>query len=125
MSFRILPLAGLIAAFTVGITGASLSAQSSPKLSLEQTSAVRCAAAFALVAQDQARGNTEASQYPELGERGREFFVRIAARLMDETGADRAIVADLMQSEAQKLQRDGNLSEVMQPCLFMLEASGI
>ncbi|MBU0669403.1 MAG: hypothetical protein KJ703_11045 [Alphaproteobacteria bacterium] len=97
-----------------------------PALSLEQQSGLRCAAAFALVAQAQAAGDTEALEYPALGERGREFFVRTAARLIDETGLDRVGVARMLSAEAARLaQEEGALDRAMPPCLMLLEASGL
>lgn len=101
-----------------------------PALSLEQQSGVRCAAAFALVAQAQAQaqstGDAGALEYPALGERGREFFVRTAARLIDETGLDRDGVARLLSAEAGRLaQEEGALDRAMPPCLMLLEASGL
>jgi hypothetical protein len=97
-----------------------------PALSLEQQSGLRCAAAFALVAQAQAAGDAEALAYPALGERGREFFVRTAARLIDETGLDRDGVSRLLSAEAVRLVReDGALEQTMPACLILLEASGL
>lgn len=97
-----------------------------PALSLEQQSGLRCAAAFALVAQAQSAGNAEALEYPALGERGREFFVRTAARLIDETALDRDGVARLLAQEASRLaQEEGALDRAMPPCLMLLEASGL
>lgn len=97
-----------------------------PALSLEQQSGLRCAAAFALVAQGQAAGDAEALAYPSLEERGREFFVRTAARLIDETGLDRDGVARLLSAEATRLaQEDGAIEQTMPACLLLLEASGL
>tara|TARA_R110002072_G_scaffold22383_13_gene78142 strand:- start:5576 stop:5941 length:366 start_codon:yes stop_codon:yes gene_type:complete len=97
-----------------------------PALSLEQQSGLRCAAAFALVAQAQAAGDAEALNYPALGQRGREFFVRTAARLIDETALDRDGVARLLAQEASRLaQEEGALDRAMPPCLMLLEASGL
>ena len=87
---------------------------------------MRCAAAFALVAQAQAAGDAEALAYPALGERGREFFVRTAARLIDETGLDRNGVAQLLSAEAGRLtQEEGALERTMPACLMLLTASGL
>lgn len=121
MTRLIVPIAGLMAV----LTAANAFAQPEQQLTLEQNSALRCAAAFALTAQAQARGEDAALQYPLMAERGREFFVRSSARIMDETGLGRAAVASLIQQQAQKLSDDGNIDEVMPPCLIMLEASGI
>ena len=56
-------------------------------LSLQQSTALRCSAAFALGAALQNRG--EATTWPPLAARGREFFVRALARLMDDAGLTR------------------------------------
>ena len=55
-----------------------------PAMSLEQQMLLRCSAAFAIVADQQARGLASAGAYPPMAQRGREFFVRSSARLMDE-----------------------------------------
>lgn len=97
-----------------------------PALSLEQQSGLRCAAAFALVAQAQGARDAEALAYPALGDRGREFFVRTAARLIDETGLDRDGVARLLSAEATRLtQEEGALEQTMPACLLLLDASGL
>ncbi|MFN7157444.1 MAG: hypothetical protein ACK4MR_01965, partial [Erythrobacter cryptus] len=60
-----------------------------PALAPDQRALLRCAAAFALVAEGQARGAEEALRWPALEGRGREFFVRALAQVMDEAGLDR------------------------------------
>ncbi|WP_271439426.1 hypothetical protein [Pontixanthobacter luteolus] len=113
------------------VTAGSLSAQTNgddgslPPVSLEQKTALRCAAAFAIVADGQSRGNAEASNWPALGERGREFFVRVSAQMMDEVGLERGQVAALIQREAQDLWDSGETQQVMPSCLLLLETSGI
>ena len=101
------------------------SASAAPALSLQQQTSLRCAAAFALVAEGQASGGAKALAYPPLAERGREFFVRSAARIMDEAGLDRAQISAALSTEAQKLSNDGTLDEAMPACLMLLDASGI
>lgn len=96
-----------------------------PRVSLDQKTALRCAAAFAIVADGQSRGNAEAIKWPALGERGREFFVRVSAQLMDEAGFQRGQVAGLIQREAQDLRDKGETQQVMPSCLLLLETSGI
>lgn len=119
-----------------------LAAQSAPPpepapeagpLSLENRTALRCAAAFAIIADGQARGNRKSLAYPALGERGREFFVRTSARVMDDTGMDRDAVAAVLLAQAQGLRQDGDpegkmggdIDQIMPACLLLLEASGI
>lgn len=96
-----------------------------PQLSIEQRTGLRCAAAFALVAQAQARGDAEALSLPPLATRGREFFVRFSAQLMDDTGMTRDAVAGLLAAEAQALGVGGDVRQVMPACILLLDASGI
>jgi hypothetical protein len=97
----------------------------SDQLTMEQSTAIRCSAAFAIVANDQAAGNRQALQYPPLAKRGREYMVRSSARLMDERQISRDAVAALLGAEVQRLRQDGLLDQVMPSCLALLDASGI
>ncbi|WP_338447167.1 hypothetical protein V5F89_05100 [Pelagerythrobacter marensis] len=94
-------------------------------LDVSQRTALRCSVAFALVAEGQARGDPAMAAFPQLGERGREFFVRTAARIMDQTGLDREAVAGLLAAELEDLRAGGALEDVMPPCLLLLDASGL
>lgn len=96
-----------------------------PALTLEQRTSLRCAAAFAIIADGQMRGNEVAQAYPPVERRGKEFFVRISARLMDETGMTREQIAALLQAEARALRDDGSLDQVMPACLLLLDAAGL
>ncbi len=96
-----------------------------PELSLEQRTSLRCAAAFAIVAEGQANGNAEALAWPAVGERGKEFFVRASAQVMDQAGLNRDQISAALSAEAQKLWDEGNIDDVMPGCLLLLEASGI
>nr|WP_240048848.1 hypothetical protein [Parerythrobacter lutipelagi] len=107
------------------LAASNASAQGGLQLSLEQQTALRCSAAFAIVADGQTRGNAKAARFPPLGQRGREFFVRASARLMDETGMDREAVAALLSMEARKLREDDTLEDAMPACLLLLDASGL
>ncbi len=95
------------------------------KLSMEAQAALRCSAAFALVSYGQAHGEESAAKWPDLDTRGREYFVRVMAQLIDETGRDRDQVAALAQAEAQRLLDAGEVDRVMPACLTMLENSGL
>jgi len=95
-------------------------------MTLEQQMLLRCSAAFALSAGEQQRGAPGAQAFPALGERGREFFVRSAARLMDELKLTREQVEGRLREEARTLAAaPARLAEVMPPCLSALEASGL
>lgn len=115
------------------ILGAALAAQSpAPAFPVEQfhlseeaQSALRCSAAFALVSYGQERGDPAAAKWPDLDSRGREFFVRVMAQLIDETGRDPDQVAELARAEAQRLLDANEVEKVMPVCLTMLETSGL
>lgn len=107
----LLPLSVLIAA--------QLAAAPAPQLNAMQQGALTCSAALAL---DAARGDSDA---PE-AVRGREFFVRTLAQLMDETGADRGVIAALVAAEARRLTAEPQVHASLRPvCRTMLETSGI
>lgn len=89
-------------------------------LNLEQRMLLRCSAAFATVAQGQANGDAAAFAYPDLRERGQEFFVRASAQVMDEAGLDRARLAEVLTTEAQDIRDSGTLAQVMPACLSLL-----
>ena len=92
-------------------------------LSQDNRALLRCASAFALVARAQTQGDAEAKGWPDLTVRGREFFVRALAQLMDETGRDRVAIAALANAEAQALATSGDVPRIMPSCLLMLEAA--
>lgn len=109
------------------------SAQRPAAMTLEQTMLLRCSAMFALVAGEQQRGVASALAYPPLAARGREFFVRAGARLMDERQLSREQLEAAMRAEAAEVQQGISraadpaafVAGVMQPCLAMLDASGL
>jgi hypothetical protein len=114
----------LAAALALQAAPASPSAPS-PTLSQENRALLRCSAAFAMVAQWQTMGDASALRWPALGTRGREFFVRSLAQLMDDTGLDRDGIAWLAGLEAKALRDSGETYKIMPSCLLMLEASGV
>jgi|TARA_R100000049_G_C1915116_1_gene61577 hypothetical protein len=111
------------------------SAQSAPQnapaadavspLPADQQGAIRCSAAFALVAERQRQGDEVALRYPLVGERGREFFVRTGAQLMDEAGMTREAVEARLRTQAGAILEEGSLDEIMPACLMLLDASGL
>ena len=117
-------LAPVLALAALSLSAPSIApAQSpAPPLSLDHRMLLRCSAAFALVANGQENGNAEALRYPDLSQRGREFFVRASAQVMDEAGLDRAQIAAALSAEAQDLWDSGTLEQVMPVCLGLLPA---
>lgn len=101
-----------------------------PRLSLGQETALRCSALFAVISAEQARNAPAAAALPRLGSRGREYFVRTTARLMDETGMVREQVKVLMTARVRETNR--RLAAVrdprpvfaagLKPCLVLLDA---
>ena len=100
----------------------SLALAQTPQLSLDHRMLVRCSAAFAIVANGQANGNADALRYPDLSQRGREFFFRASAQVMDEAGLSREEISAALSAEAQDLWDEGTIDEVMPVCLSLLPA---
>ena len=102
-------------------------ATEAPQLSLEQATGLRCGVAFALVAQGQQAGDPAALAYPAMDPRGKEFFVRFMAALMEDPRFSRDLVTSLALRETQELARGGPeaLSAVMPACLQLLDLSGL
>ena len=125
----------IIAILAAGLLALPATAQDAPaqSVSLEQAMLLRCSAAFAIVADEQQRGLASARAYPPLAERGREYFVRAGARLMDELGLSREQLQARLQAEVRAIQLGSTeaddpavyLDGLMQPCLAALEASGL
>ena len=58
--------------------------------------------------------------------RGQEFFVRTAARLMDDLEADRDTIMALVNRETKGLlDAPERIDDVMPACMMMLDASGL
>lgn len=89
-------------------------------LTLEHRMLLRCSAAFALVAHGQETGEARALGYPAVAGRGREYFVRAMARVMEDTGMGREAVTEELTHEAERLNRDDRLADVMPACLVSL-----
>lgn len=94
------------------------------ELSESQRAAIRCSAAFALVSGRQTQ-NAGQSEWPELAERGREFFVVTLAGIMEERSLDRATLEREVRMEAQRLSEAGEVEQIMPACLLMLQAAGL
>ena len=95
------------------------------QLTEQNKAVIRCSAAFAVTAARQDQGLESAKQWPELGDRGREFFVVGLADIMDQHGIDRYVVARLVREERDRLNEAEQVDAVMPGCLLMLESSGI
>jgi hypothetical protein len=98
-------------------------------LPIEQAAAARCAIAFATVSRWQKTGEERGKAYPDMeAGKGREFFVRVMARLMDEAGFTREDIAALTVSEAQRNDSPegaARISQMMPACELMKSAAGL
>ena len=94
-------------------------------LSAEQQATVRCAITFANVAARQAQADPAVAGYPDLTERGREFFVRSMAQLMDDLQIKRPQLRLHLTKAAEEITQPGKVEELMPACLLMLDAAGL
>jgi hypothetical protein len=125
---KIIPL--VLSAAVLAVPAA---AQEQPRFTLEHRMLLRCSAVFAIVAGEQQRKVPAAAVYPPLGERGREYFARTGARLMDDLKISREQAEASIRSAAEEVQREARaapdraayIDSLMQPCLSALEASGL
>lgn len=95
-----------------------------PMLTPPQAEALRCGVVFALGARLQADRAPVAARWPALGTRGKEYFVRVTARLMDDTGASRETISALAMRHVPALTDPAAVAAAMPGCLPLLEASG-
>ena len=93
-----------------------------PQLSLDHRMLLRCSSAFALLANGQENGDAAALRYPDVRQRGREFFVRGAAQVMEEAGLDRIQIEVALSAEARDISENGTIEDVMPICLNLLPA---
>jgi len=102
-------------------------AQTLPDASLRAD--LHCAAAFALAASEQARGNAAALALPPLATRGKRFFTDTGARAVEQGGMTEAAVRDLLVAEVADMQRrvaadpGRALGAEVAPCLARLDAA--
>ncbi|MFA7596020.1 MAG: hypothetical protein WCY92_06655 [Novosphingobium sp.] len=99
--------------------------QARARLTPEHRILLRCSAAFAVNSQQIAQGSADPALPPSLAERGKEYFVRAGAQLMDEAGVAREEIAALLKEEAARLAEPVALAAAMPGCVASLEASGL
>lgn len=134
----ILAAALAVALVPVGASAADAPAMPQPApsgaaLSLEHKTLIRCSAAFAIIAYEQGKGVQSALAFPNLRVRGKEYFVHAGAQLMDDLKLDELQVQGLYRQEVKRLQDESAqagdpaayVASLMQPCLVLLDTSGI
>jgi hypothetical protein len=123
MTFRIPMLAAL--ALAVAAPAVAQQPRPTPQLTDDQRTLLHCAATFALVSGRQHAKDPQALAFPDVTERGREYFVRAMVQLMDDAGLDHDAVKALVTQEAAGLQDSAVLYKQMPACLASLQASGL
>lgn len=108
-----------LAGLALALSSAAMAAR---PLTADEHTSLRCAVGFARVAAGQQRGEAAMKQYPRMAPRGREFFVRLAAQLMDDAGLDEAGIRSAAAAESAALAREGGAAGVMPFCLQLLDA---
>lgn len=98
-----------------------LPAAAAAPLTARQSHDLRCAAAFALVAGAQQRGEAEALKLPPLALRGRRYFSAVGERIADEAGLDQAAMRAMLTDQAKSVAAAGVLG-VARACLGDLDA---
>lgn len=98
-------------------------------LPIEQAGAARCAIAFATVSRWQKAGDARGSGYPDIeAGGGREFFVRVMAKLMDDSGFTRDDIvrlAALGVEENEAPEGAARVKAMMPACELMKSAAGL
>lgn len=95
-----------------------------PVLTPPQAMALRCGVVFALGARLQAEKLPLALGWPALDTRGKEYFVRVTAKLMDDTKASRETLSAMAMRQVPELQTPSAIAAAMPACLPLLDASG-
>lgn len=95
-------------------------------LSADDHAALRCSAAFAIVASMQASDDAPEG-WPPLAARGKTFFVETGERVMAKGKLTREAMRDLIAAEVRALQAakdpDAALAALAQPCTALLDAT--
>lgn len=114
----------LLAAAILAAAPAPIAARVEPALTPPQATALRCGVVFALGARLQADKSPLAAGWPQLGTRGKEYFVRVTAQLLDDTGASRETLSAMAMRQVSALSDPAALAAAMPGCLPLLDASG-
>lgn len=104
---------------------AAAPAAAEPVLTSPQAAALRCGVVFALGARLQEDKAPSAVGWPPLATRGKEYFVRVTARLMDDTGASREVLSAMAMRHVPALSDPRALADAMPGCLPLLDAAGL
>jgi len=94
---------------------------------------LHCAATFAILASEQARGSAAALALPPMAVRGKRYFSDVGERAVRDAGMTQEAVRDLLTAEVAEMQRragpdsdkgpDKELAAEVKPCLAQLDAA--
>lgn len=129
MTRSLLPLATLFLAVPLAAQDAAPPAEL-PALTIQQQTNLRCGVAFGLVAGYQDRKDERGEAYPAMEPRGKEFFIRTTAKIMEDDRFTRDVVTALIGAEMAYFDNgseDGyaSIENIMPACLTLLDASGL
>lgn len=121
----------LAAMLTAALVAVPLSAARAQPTVADLDTSVNCAVVFGVIASEQQRGAPGADRFPPLAERGKEFFVQVGARLIDEQRLTRDQARARFEARAMTVQGDlaaapdpaARLREIAVPCLTLLDAA--
>lgn len=83
---------------------------------------LRCAAAIALGAAAQERGDPALAGLPPLGHRGRRFFARVGEEAAAQSGESAEAIGARLAQAARSIGAEGDLPRAVRACLPMLDA---
>lgn len=115
----------LLAAVALAAAPSAATGPTPPPLTAAQSAALRCGVVFALGARMQAESKPAAAGWPPLGVRGREYFVRVSAAIMAETGASRETLQLMAAAQLPTLADDAAVAAALPGCLSLLAAAGL
>ncbi|MXO65172.1 hypothetical protein [Altericroceibacterium endophyticum] len=112
----------LVAAILAASPVAAQTAESNPvpQLTMEHHTLLRCSVVFAMIAGGQENGVEEALAYPPMEERGKEYFVRALAQVMQDTGMSRQQIFDAIKMETKAIAQSDNRDTIIDVCLQSL-----
>ncbi|WP_086738643.1 hypothetical protein [Erythrobacter colymbi] len=98
-------------------------------LPIEQAAGARCAIAFATISRWQKTGDARGNDYSDIeASGGREFFVRVMAKLMEDTGLGREDIVTLSTralADYETPEGAARIKAMMPACELMKTAAGL
>ena len=115
----------LALASALALAATPAQAAPAPQLDNAQQTSLKCAITLSIGTELQRRGDPVAAGWPPLGDRARDFFVRVMAQLMDDTGMTHDQVAALVREQSKPLADKKVVSRAMPGCVELMKDSGV